>query len=115
MLVCPVCSHTYHAQCHHSYPAPPPSRTYTPEQVVIPSFEATIAYVTSELDEIEKEEFFRLKKVLKVKLRNAEIEEEEEKKQLALMNGGGEGGGGVGGAGAFPSETPAELTAGGLD
>ena len=79
---------------------------------MIPSFEATIAYVTSELDEIEKEEFFRLKKVLKVKERNAQLEEEEEKKQLALLNGGGEGGGSVSGAGAEPIDMHAELTAG---
>ena len=37
------------------------------DNVVIPSFTATIAYVTSELDEIEKEEFSRLKKVLEVR------------------------------------------------
>jgi len=33
------------------------------DNVVIPSIVDTIAYITSELDEIEKEEFFRLKKV----------------------------------------------------
>ncbi len=45
---------------------------------MIPSFAATIDYVTSELDEIEKEEFFRLKKVLKVKIRNEELAKLEE-------------------------------------
>ncbi len=34
--------------------------------------------MTSELDEIEKEEFFRLKKVLKVKIRNEELAKLEE-------------------------------------
>jgi H(+)-transporting ATP synthase subunit D len=33
------------------------------DNVVIPSIVDTIAYISSELDEIEKEEFFRLKKV----------------------------------------------------
>lgn len=73
-----------------------------PLQVVIPSFVATIAYVTSELDEIEKEEFFRLKKVLKVKIRNAEIEKEEEEKALALLGDQVVAEGSGGGAGAVP-------------
>jgi len=48
------------------------------DNVVIPSIIDTVAYVISELDEIEKEEFFRLKKVLKVKEKLKAIEAEEE-------------------------------------
>jgi V-type H+-transporting ATPase subunit D len=43
------------------------------DNVVIPSIVNTVSYITSELDEIEKEEFFRLKKVLAAsKIRRAE-------------------------------------------
>lgn len=41
------------------------------ENVVKPKLENTISYIKSELDELEREEFFRLKKVQKNKQKNA--------------------------------------------
>lgn len=51
------------------------------DNVVIPGIIANIHYIESELDELEREDIFRLKKVLQVKNRK----EEEEK----LGAGGG--------------------------
>eukprot|EP00992_Anisonema_acinus_P015513 TRINITY_DN9776_c0_g1_i1.p1 TRINITY_DN9776_c0_g1~~TRINITY_DN9776_c0_g1_i1.p1 ORF type:complete len:188 (+),score=51.05 TRINITY_DN9776_c0_g1_i1:251-814(+) len=56
------------------------------EKVVVPKIEATIAYIISELDELEREDFFRLKKVQKVKKRVAEAEELK-LKQLGIRKG----------------------------
>lgn len=47
------------------------------EYVVIPKIENTIAYISSELDEQDREEFFRLKKVQGKKKKNSYAQELE--------------------------------------
>ena len=44
------------------------------DNVVIPGVQQTIAYIETELDELEREDIFRLKKVLEVKKKKAAIE-----------------------------------------
>ncbi|CAE6471473.1 vacuolar ATP synthase subunit D [Rhizoctonia solani AG-1 IA] len=76
------------------------------EHVVIPRLENTIAYIISELDEADREEFFRLKKVQGKKKRDAAIAEAE---RLALQEAAEKSGGVPAAAAPDGDDAPSNL------
>jgi len=59
------------------------------EHILIPRAENTIKYINSELDELDREEFYRLKKVQRKKKQDASIAEAEAKKKSTELQESG--------------------------
>jgi V-type H+-transporting ATPase subunit D len=59
------------------------------ENVIVPKLDNTVKYILAELDEMDREEFFRLKKVQDKKKRDAELRAAEIAAEEELMGGAG--------------------------